>query len=490
MSRSHGPLGLILGLVSASVGGSFVAGCSGGSSSTADAAPNADASMLPDGGGGADGSIDATVPDGTLHVFDDNYGADLTYAPFGGSAGAPSVDSTEHHAGSASLRIDVPATGYVGGTMTVPTALDLSHYDAVTFYAKASKAVVFDKAGFGIDNDTNLYTAELAPIPLTTEWQQIIVPIPLGSRLSAEKGLFHFADAAANDAGEAYTVWIDDVKYETLPTGVLAGKTASMNAETLSKLVDDTLTVSGAAVHWVVNGATPAEVVAVSPGYFDFTSSDPSVASVDAHGKITALAVGTTTITAKLGDADVNGSIALTVIMPTAPDTGPTAPTALPADVISLFSNAYTSVPVDSFRTSWSDATLTDVQIAGDDVKKYSSLKFVGLEFYASASVDATTMTHFHIDFWTPDATAFKVKLVDFGANGVYNGQGNPGNDDVEQELTFDAASTPALVPNTWVSLDLPLTSFTALTTRAHLSQIILTSTNSTVYVDNLYFHK
>jgi hypothetical protein len=490
MSRSHGPLGLVLGLVSASVGGSLLAGCSAGTSGTADAAPHADASMLPDGGG-IDGSIDATVPDGKLHIFADDYGADLTYAPFGGSTGSPSVDSSEHHSGSASLRIDVPATGYVGGTMTVPTAIDLSHYDAVTFYAKASKAVILDKAGFGIDNETNLYTAEFAPIPLTTEWQQFIVPIPLGSRLSAEKGLFHFADAAANDAGLAYTVWIDDVQYETLPTGVLAAKTAAIATETFSKLVGDTHTINGTTVAWVVNGVTPAQVVAVGPSYFDYTSSNPTVATVDAHGVVTALAVGTTTITAKLGDADANGTLTLNVLTPSAPDTGPTAPTALPADVISLFSNAYTSVPVDSFRTSWSNATLTDVQIAGDDIKKYTSLFFTGVEFYATASVDATTMTHFHVDFWTPDATAFKVKLVDFGANGIYqNGPGIPGSDDVESELTFDAASTPALVANTWISLDLPLTSFTALTTKAHLSQLILTSTNSTVYVDNLYFHK
>jgi hypothetical protein len=490
MSRSHGPLGVVLGLVSALVGGPLAAGCSGGSG-TPDAAPQADGSMLPDGGGGVDGSIDATVPDGKLHIFDDNYGNDLTYAPFGGSVGAPTVDFAEHHSGAASLRIDVPASGYVGGTMTVTNAIDLSHYDAVTFYAKASKAVILDKAGFGIDNDTNLHTAELAPIPLTTEWQQIIVPIPLAAKVSAEKGLFHFADAAANDGNAAYTVWIDDVVFETVPTGVLTSKTASINEVTLQKLVGDTYSVEGPSVRYVVNGATPAQVIAISPSYFDFTSSDPTVATVSASGVVTALAVGTTTITAKLGDDDALGAVALTVIMPSVPDTGPTEPTALPADVISLFSNTYTNVPVDSFRTSWSDAQLTDVQLAGNDAKKYTSLKFVGLEFFATAPVDATTMTHFHVDFWTPDATAFKVKLVDFGANGIYqNGPGMAGSDDVESELTFDSASTPALVANTWISLDIPLTSFTALTTKAHLSQLILTSTNSTVYVDNLYFHK
>jgi hypothetical protein len=31
-------------------------------------------------------------------------------------------------------------------------------------------------------------------------------------------------------------------------------------------------------------------------------------------------------------------------------------------------------------------------------------------------------MLYFHIDVWTPDLTAFRVKLVDFGSDGVYQG--------------------------------------------------------------------
>ena len=40
------------------------------------------------------------------------------------------------------------------------------------------------------------------------------------------------------------------------------------------------------------------------------------------------------------------------------------------------------------------------------------------------------------------------------------------------------------------VSLDLPLSSFTGLTARAHVAQLVLSSDTSTVFVDNLYFHK
>jgi hypothetical protein len=79
----------------------------------------------------------------------------------------------------------------------------------------------------------------------------------------------------------------------------------------------------------------------------------------------------------------------------------------------------------------------------------------------------------------------FKVKLVDFGANGVFGG-----GDDVEHELTFTAATTPALATGGWVSLEIPLSSFTGLTTRAHLAQLIISGDLRTVYVDNVVLHK
>jgi hypothetical protein len=163
---------------------------------------------------------------------------------------------------------------------------------------------------------------------------------------------------------------------------------------------------------------------------------------------------------------------------------GPTAaptPTVPAANVISMFSNAYTNVSVDTWRTSWSNATLEDVTLGGNAAKKYSALDFVGIET-ASSPIDATAMTHFHTDVWSSDFTTFKIKLVDFGANGAFGG-----GDDKEHEVTF---TSPA--KDTWVSLDIPLSDFVNLTTRAHISQLIYVGAptgNNTVYVDNVYFH-
>ncbi len=172
-------------------------------------------------------------------------------------------------------------------------------------------------------------------------------------------------------------------------------------------------------------------------------------------------------------------SKAPTVLEPTV--AAPT-PIALPANVISMFSNAYTNVTVDTWRTGWSNATLTETQVAGNDVKKYTSLDFVGIETVGPNLINATSMDTFHVDMWTPNMTTFRVKLVDFGNDAAFGG-----GDDTEHELVF----TPVL--NEWNSLDIPLTNFTGLTAKGHIAQLIfsgLPTAAGTVYIDNVHFSK
>tara|TARA_R110000868_G_scaffold21640_7_gene89759 strand:- start:42992 stop:46165 length:3174 start_codon:yes stop_codon:yes gene_type:complete len=165
-----------------------------------------------------------------------------------------------------------------------------------------------------------------------------------------------------------------------------------------------------------------------------------------------------------------------------APTAAAPTPTVASANVISMFSDAYTDVSVDTWRTDWSSATLEDVMIAGNATKKYGALDFVGIET-TTTTIDAAAMTHFHTDVWSSDFTSFSIKLVDFGANGVYDG----GGDDVEHQINIDAPAT-----GEWVSLDIPLADFTGLTTKGHIAQLIYVGAptgGNTVYVDNVYFH-
>ena len=163
------------------------------------------------------------------------------------------------------------------------------------------------------------------------------------------------------------------------------------------------------------------------------------------------------------------------------PTVAAATPTKLSSDVISLFSNAYTNVSVDTWRTSWSSATLTDIQVAGNDVKKYSGLDFVGIEAVTS-QININGMDLFEFDLWTPNSTSFKFKLVDFGANGAFGG-----GDDVEHETTI----TPTL--NGWNHISIPLSTMTGLTTKSNIAQLIFASTpasTSVIYVDNIIFSK
>ncbi len=419
-------------------------------------------------------------------VFLDQYGSGVTFQAFAGSKlDAVQIDQVEVHEGTAALRVTVPGPNdgsgtYAGGAFTTDIPRDLTEFDALTFWAKASTAATLNVAGLGNDNtETSQFTAERGGIPLTTTWTKYVIPIPLASKLGSEDGLFYFAEGAEGDQG--YTIWFDEIQYETL--GTLANPRPAIAEQDVSVEVGGTATVSGTAVTYDVAGTDIT--VSAMPGYFTFTSSAESVATVDVDGVITVVGEGTATITAALGETAAAGSVVITAVAP--PASAAPTPTTSADSVISLFSDAYTDVTVDTWSASWDDADVADVTVDGNAAKRYSDLVFAGIEF-TSAPVDASDMNYFHMDIWTPDETdsaAFKIKLVDFGADGAYGG-----GDDVESELTFTTATDPALATGSWVSIDVPLSDFAGLTTKAALAQMILTGVDmSTVYVDNIYFY-
>lgn len=442
---------------------------------------------------GGSGCFDEPPPavDTSNLVFDDTL-VDADFQAFQGSKlDALSRDTNAPHAGKACLKVTVPSSaegGYAGGAFVASSPRDLSRFNALTFWAKASAAdVTLDPVGLANDNTgTSKYAAEWKGVALSTTWNKYFVPIPLPSRLTLEKGLFHFAAAPA--AGQGYTVWFDDIGFEALGAGVLGEPRPTLTSSALSHSVGDSFDVPSPSVTWAVNGVDQTLEVALPT--FDFTSSNPSVVQVDAQGHAQALASGTAVITASLGGTPVSGQLTVTVtatgaggLAPDAP--APTPPTLAAASVLSLFSNAFTNVQVDTWRADWSMAgPVTDAKVAGDDVKKYSQLQYAGVAL-TTHPLDVSAMTALHLDVWTPDSASFKVKLVDFGANGAYGG-----GDDKESELVFNASSSPALAAKSWVQLELPLSRFTTLTSRAHLAQLVFSGTSSTVYVDNVYFHK
>ncbi|GAB5408724.1 MAG: hypothetical protein BalsKO_10890 [Balneolaceae bacterium] len=164
------------------------------------------------------------------------------------------------------------------------------------------------------------------------------------------------------------------------------------------------------------------------------------------------------------------------------PETAAPTPTENPDLVISLFSDAYDDVVVDAWRTIWSNAVFTDDFADGNPVKKYVGLDFVGIET-VSNQLDITEMTHFSFDLWTPNATTFRAKIVDFGANGEF-----AGDDDSEHEIVWE---NPA--QGEWIEYNIPLEDFSGLNGKSNIAQLIFSGlpTNSvTAFIDNIYFYK
>ncbi|HET9003469.1 MAG TPA: hypothetical protein VFN39_05655, partial [Gemmatimonadaceae bacterium] len=156
-------------------------------------------------------------------VFSDNFAAGVQFQAFAGSKlDAVNIDGSTHANGSASLKATIPALGdpaggYAGGALVDAIGRDLSGYNALTFWARASIPVNLDVVGLGNDNTgKSRFDAHVLGLPLTVAWKKYIIPIPLPARLTRERGLFYFASGPVNGAG--YDVWFDDIKFEQLST--------------------------------------------------------------------------------------------------------------------------------------------------------------------------------------------------------------------------------------------------------------------------------
>ena len=424
------------------------------------------------------------------NVFIDTFSPGLNFAAFGGTVilGFQVDKDVSYNKTAASMRFDVPNVNdpegaYVGGSYFTEVGRDLSGYDALTFWAKSSQSATIDVIGFGNDFGANKYQTSISGLVLSTTWKKYIIPIPDPSKLKIEKGMLFLSEGPEN--GKGYTFWLDEVKFEKLRT-ISNGQGSILNGadKVETSFIGVKIPIDGLLSTFnLPNGINQS--VNVTPAYFVFTSSNPSVATVDELGNVNVIGSGTAVITAKLGENAAKGSLTINSAGVYVP--APT-PTQDASKVISIYTEKYPNVAVDYYNGFWAPYQTTksaDFTVNGDNVLNYTNFNFVGIQF-SSPTVDASVMSHLHVDLFIPNAIAagtnFKVQLVDFGADGVAGG-----TDDKSSVVTF---VSPTLVSKSWISLNIPLSSYTGLTSRTHIGQIIFEGTNITnFYADNIYFY-
>jgi hypothetical protein len=200
--------------------------------------------------------------------------------------------------------------------------------------------------------------------------------------------------------------------------------------------------------------------------------------SVDAGGTTNTLS----TVTAYVDDLTaMQGS---PIPVPAAPTNSPTAPTRAAADVISIYSDAYTDIATN-YNPSWNQAGSVNTAFDpgdGNNVMAYTNFNYQGTEV---THTDISTMEYLHIDIWVGavDRTVKVTPILTAGSPAEF----------------LVTVSTTA---GSWSSVDIPLTSFTGLDFSNTIKELKFdgqfqtdgvtadTAVRSAIYVDNVYFYK
>ncbi len=423
-------------------------------------------------------------------VFIDNFSPGLNYFPFvdaGADPEAFSVVSDETASGNGAMRFDVPAfgNGFVGATFNTTVNRDLSGFDALTFYAKASKAATINEIGFGLSGETNnKFRVALSGLSVSTRWQKYTIPIPDPSKLIDQTGLFWLAEGASFEGDEGgYVLWFDDVKFEKLGT-VAQPAPAIFSGQDLIQgtFTGSIIQASGLTQTFNLESGIN-QTVEAAPSYFNFTSSDTDVATVNELGEITVIGQGTTTIEALLGGVRAQGSLEITSSGSLTPSPVPMRPS---ANVKSIFSDAYANDTEINFAPGFGGSTTqAEVIVAnGNSVLSYANNNFTGIIF--NNPVDASGLGFLHVDVYVQNAgTEVGLQIRDIGANQILETDPNTGlpiADD--KDFRFDLTG---LAVGQWTSFDIPLGGDLA-SQKNNLGALILVAGPDFI-LDNIYFY-
>ena len=285
--------------------------------------------------------------------------------------------------------------------------------------------------------------------------------ITTGQWVSLDIPMSHFASLVLSSAAQFKTVgngtvYLDNMYFWKAPTA--AGTDTS-----LSDLTVDASTISGFA-----SLATSYSVVLPAG-----TSVVPTVtaATTDAGASAVVTAAsslpGDTTIAVTAADGVTTSTITVSFTIDPTPTVAAPTPSNDSADVISVYSDAFTSIVTDT-APAWGQSTVvSQIDVAGDNALQYAGLNYQGMIYPAT---DVSTMEYLHVDYYTEDATSLQLYLIAGG------------------EVAYDISATDGITTGQWVGVDIPMSTYAALTLTA--ANQFKTTGNGTVWLDNLYFWK
>lgn len=385
----------------------------------------------------------------------------VNYNPNWGQSGAvnPAFDPGTGDVVLAYTNFNYQGTGFEGNAQNA-SEMEYVHIDVWTSNATVLKFTPIDNSGNGPGE-------VLVEVPLKSgQWSSVDLPKSSFTGMSW-KSVFQlkFDGQAGVSPSDIY---LDNIYFWKKPS-------ASGEDATLKDLKVDGNTIPGFApsalkyAYGVPGGGSVPQITLA-------TTNDAN-ATVTKITQATAIP-GDATVLVTAGNGTTTSTYTVSYFYSSPEEPAPT-PTA--SNVVSMYSDAYTNVEVDTWRTDWSQSTYEATSIKGNATLKYTNLGFNGVETLKKP-IDATAMTTLHMDVWSPNITVFNVKLVSFLGDG-YGGA----NGDSEANINAN------LKANQWNQINIPLKDFTeaGLKSLADLSQFIITSTpfgSGIAFIDNIYY--
>jgi PKD repeat protein len=149
----------------------------------------------------------------------------------------------------------------------------------------------------------------------------------------------------------------------------------------------------------------------------------------------------------------------------------PPTPTEPAANVISIYSEAYTNITGVNINPAWGQATVTEeIEVAGKKVLKMAGLNYQGIDFAGNAQ-DVSGKTKLHVDVWCSGVTDVNLSVI------------SPGKENAVK-VTTEAG--------VWKSFDILLSGYTV----PNLKEVIQlkfddagSGASPTIYVANIFFY-
>jgi beta-glucanase (GH16 family) len=368
--------------------------------------------------------------------------------------------------------------GWFGGGIMSNWPLDLSGFENgyLNFMVKMPAEVTFE---IGLIDSRNRQNYVVFPAGQTVfglerngEWGKAVIPVrDLAGNLDIE--MLDYVLVFLERSGTQCEFAIDDIYYSINPpwATVRFGSWTYKPGTTVAEItVHDESKANSTVSVSVSNGADTISMNIALNSRGAGTGTVSFGPTSDSADRIEFIENGILTVTYTDGSGEDITDIAYTVGSLTEPASAPTPPPVRdPLNVKSIFSNAYTNITGVNYFPSWGQQTEASIDsIAGDNALYYKNLDYQGIDWSTNRQ-NVSGMGYLHLDFWTANSTSLSIYLISTGPK--------------EKQYILDVR------PQTWVSVDIPLSYFVPTVDLRFAIQLKLEG-NGDVWMDNIYFWK